>query len=159
MALVDVLEWMPNAHPKRPLVLGVLNRLAAAVASVQDPATGVFWQVLDAGARGRNYREASATAMFVYALSKAANNAWIDANRYEPVAARAYQGMLQHFIRVDANGRVNLVGTCKVAGLGGDPYRDGSFEYYTAGTELEENDPKGVGALILAAVERAKDTQ
>src|SRR6185436_2297352 len=59
MALVDVLELMPQDHPKRAAIIGVLDRLAAAITSVQDKATGVWWQVLDAGARDKNYREAS----------------------------------------------------------------------------------------------------
>jgi unsaturated rhamnogalacturonyl hydrolase len=154
MALVDVLEQFPKNHPKRAELVGVLERLAKAVSAVQDPATGVWWQVLDQGGRARNYREQSASAMFSYALTKAVQNGWIDRQKYEPVARRAYQGLAQSFVALDANGQVTVNGTCKVAGLGGNPYRDGSYEYYTSGTEVVANDAKGVAAFMLASAER-----
>jgi unsaturated rhamnogalacturonyl hydrolase len=56
------------------------------------------------------------------------------------------------FLRIDDRGLVNLEGTCSVAGLGGDPYRDGSYDYYIK-EPIVTNDYKGVGAFILAAVE------
>jgi unsaturated rhamnogalacturonyl hydrolase len=58
---------------------------------------------------------------------------------------------LNRFVITDDNGGVHIQGICKVAGLGGDPYRDGSYAYYVA-TEVTTDDPKGVGAFILAAV-------
>ena len=50
------------------------------------------------------------------------------------------------------NGQTNLYGTVSVSGLGGNPYRDGSYEYYMS-EKVVMNDPKGVGAFILAADE------
>jgi unsaturated rhamnogalacturonyl hydrolase len=152
MAVVDVLEWLPQEHPQQPAVLGVLQRLASAIVRVQDVATGVWWQVLDQPERPGNYREASASSMFVYALSKAVRCGWLDGAVYGKVAARGYQGLLQEFVEMDANGHVDLKNVCKVAGLGGNPYRDGSYAYYTS-TEVVNNDPKGVGAFLLAAAE------
>jgi unsaturated rhamnogalacturonyl hydrolase len=134
-------------------VLAVLDRLAHAIALVQDRSTGVWWQVLDAAGRARNYREASASSMFVYALSKAIKNGWLDKTTYGPVAARGYQGILDQFVEIDHEGRVSLKGTCKAVGLGGNPYRDGSYDYYT-GVEVMTNEPKGLGAFLLASTER-----
>jgi unsaturated rhamnogalacturonyl hydrolase len=152
MAVVDVLAEMPADHPKRGAIAAVLARLAAAIAAVQDPASGVWWQVLEAGGRPGNYLEASASAMFVYALAKGWHGGWLDARRLGPVAARGYTGILNRFAITDDNGGVHIQGICKVAGLGGDPYRDGSYAYYV-GTEVVSDDPKGVGAFILASVE------
>jgi unsaturated rhamnogalacturonyl hydrolase len=152
MAVVDVLEWLPQEHPQRQAVLGVLRRLALAIARVQDRATSVWWQVLDQPERLGNYREASASSMFVYALSKAVRRGWLDKAVYGKVAARGYQGLLQEFVELRADGYLDLKNVCKVAGLGGSPYRDGSYAYYTS-TEVVKNDPKGVGAFLLAAVE------
>ena len=59
--------------------------------------------------------------------------------------------MLKTFIK-EENGQTNLHGTVKVSGLGGKPYRDGSFEYYMS-EQVIVNDPKGVGAFLLAANE------
>jgi unsaturated rhamnogalacturonyl hydrolase len=153
MALVDVLEQMPASHPRRPAIVAVLRRLADALAARQDREAGVWWQVMDAPGRDRNYLEASASAMFVYALSKGVRNGWLDEQRLAPVAARGYQGILDRFVEVDAAGQVNVKSICKVAGLGGNPYRDGSYAYYTS-TEVVTNDPKGVGAFILASAEQ-----
>jgi unsaturated rhamnogalacturonyl hydrolase len=152
MAVVDVLDWLPQDHPQRPAVLGVLQRLAAAIARVQDRTTGVWWQVLDQPGRPGNYREASASSMFVYALSKGVRSGWLDKVVYGKVATRGYRGLIAEFVELDGNGHVNLKYVCKVAGLGGNPYRDGSYAYYTS-AEVVSNDPKGVGAFLLAAVE------
>jgi unsaturated rhamnogalacturonyl hydrolase len=152
MALVDVLEQMPKDHPKRRAVLGALRRLAAAVTAVQSKTTGVWWQVIDAAGQPKNYPEASASAMFVYSLSKGVRNGWLDRRRYEAAAQRGYQGVVDQFVHIDDRDQVNLTSICKVAGLGGDPYRDGSFDYYTS-TDIVANDPKGLGAFVLASVE------
>jgi unsaturated rhamnogalacturonyl hydrolase len=153
MALVDVLELMPAAEPERAEVMAVLERLAAAVAKVQDPDTGVWWQVLDAPKRAKNYRESSASAMFVYALSKGVRNGWLDRKRYASVVERGYAGMLRQFVEVDSSGLLSLTNVCPSAGLGGDPYRDGSYDYYTSVGAVPD-DPKGLGAYILASLER-----
>ncbi|NJO25526.1 MAG: hypothetical protein HC867_06835 [Bacteroidia bacterium] len=47
---------------------------------------------------------------------------------------------------------MNLHGTVSVSGLGGNPYRDGSFEYYMSEPVIV-NDPKGMGAFLKCAVE------
>jgi unsaturated rhamnogalacturonyl hydrolase len=59
--------------------------------------------------------------------------------------------LVKTFVKED-NGQTNLYGTVKVSGLGGKPYRDGSFDYYMSEPVIV-NDPKGVGAFILAANE------
>jgi len=152
MAVADVLAEMPADHPRRGEVLGVLRRLARAIASVQDKPTGVWWQVLDAAGKAGNFKEASASAMFVYAIAKGDKMSWLDAKRFAPVAARGYAGIIRQFVVDDRPNGVHLGGICKVAGLGGDPYRDGSYGYYV-GTEVVADDPKGIGAFILASVE------
>jgi rhamnogalacturonyl hydrolase YesR len=153
MALVDVLEYLPENHPKRAEVLAVLERLATALVAAQDKDSGVWWQILDKPAAPRNYREASATAMFAYALSKGVRKGWLDKAKFLPAAERGFAGLVEEFAAVDQQGNVELRGVCKVAGLGGNPYRDGSYEYYVS-TDIASNDPKGLGAFILASVER-----
>jgi unsaturated rhamnogalacturonyl hydrolase len=158
MAVVDVLSQIPPGEKTtagdnaaaRAALLGILRRLAAAVARVQDPATGVWWQVLDAPRAAPNYPEASASAMFVYALSKGVKNGWLARGTYGRVADAGWRGLVERFVTVDGAGLVDVRQICKVAGLGGKPYRDGSLAYYTS-TEIATNDLKGVGPFILAA--------
>lgn len=151
MALVDVLDYFPEEHPRRADILAILQRLVQAVTRVQDGQTGVWYQVLDQAGRAGNYAEASASCMFVYALAKGVRNGYIDAG-YRQNAHRAYAGILKEFIEVDANGLANLHRICAVAGLGGNPYRDGSYAYYIQAA-VASNDPKGVGPFILASLE------
>ena len=151
MAIVDVLDYLPAAHPRRADILAILERLSRAIVAVQDEATGLWYQVLDQGQRAGNYREASASCMFVCALAKAVRQGYLGPT-YLDVARRGYQGILEHLLRLDDQGLVNLEKTCGVGGLGGTPYRDGSYAYYIS-EKVVTNDYKGVGPFILASIE------
>jgi unsaturated rhamnogalacturonyl hydrolase len=107
--------------------------------------------VLDKGHAKGNYFEASAACMFVYALAKGVRMGYLPA-AYSGVAKKGYRGIVREFLKTDANGQLNLEGTVSVGGLGGNPYRDGSYEYYLS-EKVVTNDPKGIGALLLAATE------
>jgi unsaturated rhamnogalacturonyl hydrolase len=151
MALVDVLDHFPQEHAARPKLLAILERTLVAVARVQDASTGLWWQVLDQGGRAGNYLEASGTCMYVYAMARGVRQGYLDAD-WLPIAVRGFDGLLGHLVTIDGAGRVDLHGICSSAGLGGNPYRDGSFEYYV-GEPIATNDLHGVGAFLLAAVE------
>jgi unsaturated rhamnogalacturonyl hydrolase len=151
MAIVDVLDYLPRDHPKRQDILEIFERTVAAVVRVQDASTGLWYQVLDQGTRAGNYLEASASCMFVYSIAKAIRQG-ILSEKYLDVARRGYQGILDNLIRVDDQGQVNLENTCGSAGLGGTPYRDGSYEYYV-NEKIVVNDYKGVGPFVLADLE------
>ena len=151
MALVDVLDYLPQYHPQRDKILFILNDLLGAVTRYQDAGTGVWYQVMDQGARKGNYLEASASSMFVYALAKAVRMGYVKQD-FLASAQKGYQGILKEFIRVDDNGLVNLTHICSVAGLGGDPFRDGSYEYYLS-EPVVENDLKGVGPFIMTSLQ------
>jgi unsaturated rhamnogalacturonyl hydrolase len=151
MAIPDVLDHLPGDHPKREALLAIFKSTVAALARVQDPASGVWYQVLDQADRPGNYLEASASCMFVYAIAKGVRKGYLG-EEYVAVAGRGYEGILAQFVTVDEQGLVNLHGICSVAGLGGKPYRDGSFEYYV-GEKVISNEYKGVGPFIMASIE------
>jgi unsaturated rhamnogalacturonyl hydrolase len=156
MGLVETLDFIPPDHPRRGELIGILQRLADAITRVQDPKSGVWWQVVDQGGREKNYLEGSASAMFTFALLKSARLGYIDP-KYEAAGRRAYAGLLEQFIEVDQEGLVNMHRICQVAGLGGDPergerYREGTYEYYVT-ERIRSNDPKGVGPFIFASLE------
>ncbi len=151
MALVDVLDHFPSEHPQRPAILTILQRLADAIVNVQDDATGLWYQILNLPAKSGNYLESSASCMFVCALAKGARQGFIAA-KYLDAAKKGYAGIIEQFVEVDAQGLVNLNGICSVAGLGGNPYRDGSYEYYVS-EPVVTNDHKGIGAFLLASAE------
>ncbi|HEX8351346.1 MAG TPA: DUF4350 domain-containing protein [Pyrinomonadaceae bacterium] len=151
MALVDTLEHFPAEHPRRAELLGILGRLAAAVEKVQEPKTGLWYQVLDHGGMKGNYLEASASAMFVYSLAKAVRLGYLPESNLK-VAQKGWAGIKQQFVEEAAGGGVNFKGTVSVAGLGGNPYRDGSYAYYLS-EPVVTNDAKGVGAFLMACAE------
>jgi unsaturated rhamnogalacturonyl hydrolase len=151
MALVDVLDYLPAEHKDRATLVHTLTDLADAVARVQDPDTGLWYQVLDEPRRPGNYQETSASAMFVYALAKGEREGYLS-ERFRGVAERGYAGLLDHAVKVGEDGRVSLGGICQVAGLGGKQRRDGSFEYYMS-EPVVSDDLKGVGPFILASLE------
>ncbi len=154
MAIADVLDYMPHEHAQRNTLIAILQRTLDAVLRVQDQKTGVWYQVLDQGARTGNYLESSASCMFVYALAKASRKNYLPA-QYAQAARRAYEGVLAQFVTTKADGTVNLHFTCQSAGLGGSPYRDASYEYYVS-EPIITNNHHGVGAFILAASEIEK---
>ncbi len=157
MALVDTLPYYPKDDPGRAKLLALLNRTAAAVVRYQDQETGLWYQVLDRPGEKGNYFESSAACMFTYTLQKGVRLGYLP-QRYSANAARAWQGILSHFSQTDANGSVSITGTVSGVGLGGSPYRDGTYQYYVT-APVASNDPKGVGAFLLAGseMERGSD--
>lgn len=151
MALVDVLENFPETHARQPEVKAVLKRFADAVQKVQDSHTGLWYDIINLPKEKGNYPEASASAMFVCAIAKAVRLGFLPAS-YQTVAQKGWAGILKQFVETDANGQTNLRGTVGVSGLGGNPYRNGSYAYYM-GEKVVVNDPKGVGAFLQAANE------
>ncbi|MFL6337360.1 MAG: glycoside hydrolase family 88 protein [Pyrinomonadaceae bacterium] len=151
MALVDTLEHFPADHPKRAELLAILGRLGTAIEKYQEPKSGLWYEVLDkAGAKG-NYLESSAAAMFVYSLAKAVRLGYLPES-YLKVAQKGWAGMQRQFVEEAQGGGVNFKGTVSVAGLGGNPYRDGSYQYYLS-EKVVTNDMKGVGAFLMSAAE------
>ena len=151
MALVDALEFFPADHPQRKELINILDRLTIAVGKVQDKNNGLWYQVLDKGGQKGNYVEASVSNMFVYGIAKGVRNGWLNA-KYQPIADKAWKGIHKNFVKKDSAGNTILTGTVMVSGLGGKPYRDGSYEYYLSEPVIN-NDAKGIGAYLKAANE------
>jgi unsaturated rhamnogalacturonyl hydrolase len=151
MALVDVLDFMPASHQARNRIVTISRRMIDSLTRVQDVTTGLWYQVLDQGGCEGNYTEASASCMFVYAIAKGIRKGYLDPECLE-VAEKGYAGIIEHLIEVDEDGQVNLTSICRVAGLGGEQQRDGSYKYYLS-EPVGANDYKGVGPFILAGIE------
>lgn len=151
MAIVDVLDYIPENHKDRARIIEILNEVLEALLKVQDKETGLWYQVLDKGNKKGNYLEASASCMIIYAIAKGLRKGYIP-EKWLEVAKKSYKGATEEFITVTAAGLVNLNKVCAVAGLGGEGMRDGTFEYYIS-EPIVSNDAKGVGAFIQASVE------
>lgn len=151
MAIVDVLDFLPRDQPGRDELTGILQGIVNKLSEIQDPATGGWYQVPDRSGAEGNYIETSCTAMFAYSIFKGVRMGYLD-GKYLAVAEKAYLGLLDNFIVTNPDGTVSMKNICGVAGLGGNPYRDGSYEYYI-GEVIRDNDPKGVGPFIMASLE------
>jgi unsaturated rhamnogalacturonyl hydrolase len=153
MGLVDVLDFIPAEYPKRIELIKIINRLSAAIIRYQDTRSGVWWQITDKAGKQGNYLESSGTAMFVYGLAKSIRLGYID-NSYLPAVMKGYRGMIKEFVEIDAAGRYHYTKAVSGAGLGGNPYRDGSYEYYVTEPKRDD-DLKAIGPFIQACIEIA----
>lgn len=153
MALVDVLDYFPKDNPKQKELVGYLNNITCSLVKFQDK-SGLWYQVTDKGASEGNYMESSGSSMFAYAIAKGVNKGYLP-KKFKKNATKAFDGLTTQLIKVDPNGEITITQACAVAGLGGNPYRDGSYSYYV-NERKKDNDPKATGPFILAALELNK---
>nr|WP_321438036.1 glycoside hydrolase family 88 protein [uncultured Bacteroides sp.] len=154
MALVDALDFIPKHEAGRDSMLNILNNVATQIKKYQEKKSGLWYQVIDRSGDKGNYLEASCSSMFVYTLFKAVRMGYIDKS-YLQVAEKGYKGILSNLIEVDKQGIVSITKVCAVAGLGGNPYRSGDYDYYIH-EKIRSNDPKAVGPFIMASLEWEK---
>lgn len=166
MALVELLDAMPKDYARREEIISILRQTLDAVIRWQDKSTGVWYQVMDSPNRDGNYLESTCSAMFAYSLLKAYRMGYVG-DKYRDAGIRAYQGIINNFIRVNADKTISLTNCCSVAGLGPglsekvlkaapkvkeNKRRDGSYEYYLS-EPIRDNDAKGIGPFIWASLE------
>lgn len=169
LALVDILEVMPTNNTYYSTFKGYLTDLAAGIAKYQDKGTGCWYQVMDkvpASLTG-NYLEASCSSIFTAGYLKAIRLGLLDKATYEPIAKKAYEGLVNQFMVYDNtdNSTIQLVHSCTSAGLGGSSNRAGNDNYYLTGKDasvVTSSDPastyyytegKVLGGFIMAATE------
>ena len=175
MALIEVLDVLPENYARRQEVIDLLQKDLDAVLKWQDKKTGLWYQVMDSPKRQGNYLESTCSSMFAYVLLKAWNKGYLG-TKYRDAGVKAYQGIIDNFIRVNADKTISLTQCCSVAGLGPaatpeveealkkinpkgsvkeNSKRDGSFDYYLS-EPIRDNDAKGVGPFIWASLEMEK---
>lgn len=187
MALVDVLEAMQKAGQESTTNYTTLKQhladLAAGIAARQDTKTGGWYQVMDdpsfkatsyngKSSTASNYIETSATAIFAAAYFKAVRCGLLESTTkydYKIIAKNAFEGLVNNYTYLDNNGDMQIWGSCRSAGLGGEgtdykaggkKYRDGSKEYYLLGNDVPMvkqtesiTEGKVLGGFIMAATE------
>lgn len=152
MAMVDALDFIPQEHPGHAELIGYIQGLAEALPKYQRG--GLWYQVIDQPKREGNFPEASVTTQCMYAYAKAVNKGYIDA-KYREIAGKAFQALKDKLLAENQDGTLTLTRCCQVGGLGGHPYRDGSFEYYI-GEKMRDNDAKATGPFIMGCLELGK---
>ncbi|MFI7293238.1 glycoside hydrolase family 105 protein [Streptomyces sp. NPDC050121] len=139
MAMVNVLDAIPARQARRPQLLRIFRQLAAALERYQDPATGRWFQVIDKGGQSDNWTETSCSSMFTYALSRGAQQGYID-RHYQAVAQRGYEGVLAR-ISLGVDGRTSLTDISIGTNVG-------DYAFYIA-RPRETNDFHGLGSFLI----------
>ncbi len=140
MGMVEVLDALPRKHPDRSYLIKSIGALVEALTKFQDPATGLWWEIVDQGGQPGNWTEASASAMYTYAIARAVNEGYVNA-RYARVAQKGYRGALTK-VSVAENGLVNVRDICEGTNVGS------TYEWY-ATRKRNENDLHGLAAYLL----------
>jgi len=151
MALVDLLDYYPVNREGRDSLITILRNTCEALLKVKDPGSNLWYQVLDKGGEPGNYLETSASMMFIYAFAKGADKGYLPV-KFRDVARRSFESACHTFLTEGEDGHPVVTNTCGACGLGGNPYRDGTYVYYISEKQVD-NDPKGVAPFILAAIE------
>jgi hypothetical protein len=172
MALIEVLDALPDDYARKQEVVELLKKDLDAIIKWQDKKSGVWYQVMDAPNREGNYLEATCSSMFTYVLLKAYRKGYVG-DKYRDAGIKAYKGIINNFIRVNADKTISLTNCCEVAGLGPaatpeveaalkmvnpkgtvkeNKRRDGGYKYYLS-EPIRDNDAKGVGPFIWASLE------
>lgn len=155
MGLVDVLDYLPKDQKNRDDLIRMLRDASESLLKYRDEKTGLWYQVVDQGSRDGNYIEASSSSMYGYVFVKGANEGYLDKKFYK-IAQESFNNILKYLVTYDNEGRFYINNIASVGGLGGNPYRDGSFEYYI-NEPKRTNDFKGYGPFMLLAIELAKN--
>ena len=159
MAMIEVLDALPQDYERRGEVIALFRKAMTQVVKYQDEKSGVWYDVMDV-TDPRNYLESTASSMFAYCLLKGYRLGYLD-DSFKAAGVKAYNGIVDRFIKVNADKTISLTDCCAVSGLGPAPgpyvkkpnyKRDGSFEYYMS-EPIRDNDPKGVGPFIWASLE------
>ena len=172
MALIEVLDALPEDYARRSEVIDLLQKDLDAILKWQDKKTGLWYQVMDSPEREKNYLESTCSSMFTYVLLKAYRKGYVG-EKYRDAGIRAYKSMIEKFIQIHADKTISLTQCCEVAGLGPavtpevesamkrinpkgsvkeNRRRDGSYAYYLS-EPIRANDAKGVGPFIWASLE------
>lgn len=151
MAIVDVLDFLPQDHPKRADIISILKNLSKSIEKFRDPQTGMWYQVTDQMNREGNYLESSGSVMFIYSWVKGAQKGYLDKS-YLKKGQKAYNQFVKRFVKTNEDKTISVTDGCAVAGLGGDKvYRDGSYQYYLS-EPIRDNDAKAVGPFIMLSL-------
>ncbi|WP_145021166.1 glycoside hydrolase family 105 protein [Paenibacillus sp. Y412MC10] len=143
VALLEMFEHLPENHKDKAVLTVILQDLLAALPKYQDPASGLWYQVVDKGDRPDNWLESSCTALYVHAIAKAVRFGYLGES-YLEYAWKGYQGVIDT-LKFDENGRVIIGQICIGTGIG-------DYAHYIA-RPTSENDLHGAGAFILMCTE------
>lgn len=108
LILVETLDVMPQSHPGYKNLAGITRELMKSLKECQDPATGLWYQVVDRGGDEGNWHETSGSGMYVYAMQRAIELGLIPAADYRDNVIKGYYGLLSKARISPADGLIDL---------------------------------------------------
>jgi rhamnogalacturonyl hydrolase YesR len=136
--LMETLTALPAAHPLRAALLAIFAKQMKGLAAWQAP-DGTWREIID---RPGAYREETATAMILTAMTRGMRLGWLDRS-YVAVADRAWRALAAHIVEDGG-----LVDVC--SGTGAGP----TARYYFDRPAIEGADDRGGAMALVAAMER-----
>lgn len=150
MALVDVLDYIPERHPQRKEMIRTFQKLAASVIKYQDKESGLWYQVMNKKHEPSNWLEPSASAMLAYALSKGHRVDLLHKTYYD-AAEKTFRSLTEKYVYFDKDERIYFIGSTGSVVLDGKDAK-ADFNAYIS-TMRKTNDYAALGALLSAAME------
>jgi unsaturated rhamnogalacturonyl hydrolase len=153
MALIDCIDLIDEQlYEHRRALIDLFREAVAGILPYADEKSGMFYQVIDRKDLKGNYTETSGTAMVAYAVFKGVRLGVLQADRWLPLARKAWTGLTTTKMITGEDGETHICDMCRVAGLGPGDKRDGSVAYYLSEDRCCD-EVKGVAAFLMAASE------
>lgn len=152
MALLDTLDKAKAevAGDDYEVLKDAFKDLIDAMLNYQDE-SGMWYQVVNLGGMDRNYLETSGSSIMAYGILKGVRLGFLDES-YIQYGKKAFDGVVEKYLKTEEDGNIHLGGICLVAGLGGSGRRPGTYDYYMS-EPIVSDDAKGVGPFLLAYTE------
>ena len=141
--IADVFDYLPRSNPDYPSLMSALQKLCRGLKNVQDPATGMWCQVVDKCGHPGNWNETSGTGMFLYLLKKSMEKGYIDKEEFDPVIEKAYEGIIKK-AKINSKGLIDIY-NCSSIGIMDD------YKMYISQPK-EINTFAGVTSFILGTL-------
>lgn len=152
-ALIDISEIAADSVVLCSFCHDMLGELLEALSRYISP-EGMLLQLPARPELERNYPETSGTLLFAYSVMKAYRHG-IVSETLRNVGIKTFLSVTDNYIRCGQDEAPLLKNICLMAGLGGNPMRDGSAEYYLS-ERIVENDAKGIAPYLMAYTEYMK---
>ena len=149
LVVPELLAVLPESHPDYKDIKDVYLKMSEGLKKYQDNNTGGWYMVVDKGSNPLNFIDPSGTAMFVYSIQRGIDLGLLKEKDYGQVARRGYAA-LHPFVRVNANGLLDVLGACDGVSIKND------FVTYVTLDKIV-NAKEAVAGVLWAAVIMEKD--
>jgi len=138
-SISSALLHIPKTHKDYNKVLKIYKTIIDGLVEYQGK-NGLWHQVLD---RTDSFEETSGSAMFTLAIARGVINGWLSED-YKKYATKGWEGISRN---ISDDGVVKDI--CRGTGIGYD------YDFYN-NRDRFDNDPRGLGAVLTAALEVSK---